>query len=411
MRITAADAGSLQSSTFLQSSFWASFKASFGWKALAFSFQREDDEPARSLSVLLRRLPLGLSFAYVPHGPDCEQPAGEQGALLVDLARGLRKELPGGCLFLRFDPAWHEREAPADDATGTLAAGAGGGAEQSAAQALSAAPAAVPRAAAPSAQALPATDPPDAARPNPQREVARPVYGKPLRKGSDVQPPDTVLIDLSRSREELLAGMKAKWRYNIKLAEKKGVAVADEGLAALDDFYALYTATSKRDGIALHPKGYYRRLFELAAGLSADGRAHAGSPRADLRLWVARHEGQALAAIVTLFYGDEAVYLYGASGDEKRNLMPAYALQWAAMRAAKDSGCLRYDLYGIPPADDPAHPMAGLYRFKTGFGGELLHYAGSWDYVYRPFAYAILRLMERARLWWHKNLKKKLSLR
>ncbi|HAE22426.1 MAG TPA: peptidoglycan bridge formation protein FemAB [Spirochaetaceae bacterium] len=382
MRITPVDAGALAASTFLQSSFWAAFKASFGWKALAFGFQLDDDDRPRGLSVLLRRLPLGLSFAYVPHGPDCYPPAEEQGSVLVALARALRKELPKGCLFLRFDPAWHEREAPAADSSEVPAAEASGSAE-----------------------------PPLDAAPAARRNVARPVYGKPLRKGSDVQPPDTVLIDLSRSPEELLAGMKSKWRYNIKLAEKKGVTVSDEGLAALDEFYALYTATSKRDGIALHPKAYYRRLFELAAADMGSPRAMEGLPRADIRLWVARHEGQALAAIVTMFYGDEAVYLYGASGDEKRNLMPAYALQWAAMRAAKDAGCLRYDLYGIPPVEDPAHPMAGLYRFKTGFGGELLHYAGSWDYVYRPLIYAILRSMERARLWWHKVLKKKMFLR
>jgi lipid II:glycine glycyltransferase (peptidoglycan interpeptide bridge formation enzyme) len=383
MRVRPADAGALASSAFLQSSFWASFKASFGWKALAFSCQAEGDGSAFGLSVLLRRLPLGLSFAYVPHGPDRDTPAADQARMLVDLARGLRKELPRGCLFLRFDPAWHEREAPASEEY------------PSAAKASAAEPGALePGALEPGAEAMPVAP----------RKVKRPVYARPLRKGSDVQPPDTVLIDLSRSPEELLSGMKSKWRYNIKLAEKKGVAVADEGLAALDEFYGLYTATSKRDGIALHPKGYYRRLFELAAG-------YAGSPRADIRLWVARHEGQALAAIVTLFYGEEAVYLYGASGDEKRNLMPAYALQWAAMRAARDAGCKRYDLYGIPPSDDPGHPMAGLYRFKTGFGGELLHYAGSWDYVYRLLPYAILRTLERARLWWHKVLKKKLSLR
>lgn len=390
MRITPADAGALASSAFLQSSFWAAFKASFGWRAYAFHFQAKGDERSRGLSVLLRRLPLGLSFAYVPHGPDIDTPSHEQGRLLIDLARGLRKELPTGCLFLRFDPSWHESEAQA-------AGPAAGEADDAQAAGDSAADAGSVAG--------------SVAMPPARRNVARPVYAKPLRKGSDVQPPDTVLIDLSQSHDELLAGMKSKWRYNIKLAEKKGVAVADEGLAALDEFYALYTATSKRDGIALHPKAYYRRLFELAAADMGAPRANEGSPRADLRLWVARHEGQALAAIVTLFYGEEAVYLYGASGDEKRNLMPAYALQWAAMRAAKEAGCLRYDLYGIPPADDPAHPMAGLYRFKTGFGGELLHYAGSWDYVYRPLIYAILRTLERARLWWHKVLKKKLSLR
>jgi len=126
---------------------------------------------------------------------------------------------------------------------------------------------------------------------------------------------------------------------------------------------------------------------------------------------VARHEGRALAAIITVFHGTEAIYLYGASSDEGRNLMPAYALQWEAIRAARDAGCRSYDLYGIPPSDDPGHPMAGLYRFKTGFGGEVRHYAGAWDYVYRPVAYRAFRLAERGRLFWHKVVRKKVGRR
>jgi lipid II:glycine glycyltransferase (peptidoglycan interpeptide bridge formation enzyme) len=87
--------------------------------------------------------------------------------------------------------------------------------------------------------------------------------------------------------------------------------------------------------------------------------------------------------------------------------MPAYALQWAAMRAAKAAGCTRYDLFGIPPTDDPAHPMSGLYRFKTGFGGEIAHRAGSWDYPLLGIGYSLFRAAEGARIWWFKDFRKR----
>jgi lipid II:glycine glycyltransferase (peptidoglycan interpeptide bridge formation enzyme) len=212
-----------------------------------------------------------------------------------------------------------------------------------------------------------------------------------------------VLIDLQPSEEAILAAMKAKWRYNVRLAEKKAVTVEEAGIEAVHEFYDLYRATSRRDNIALHPESYYAHLFSLAAERRAAGIP--GTP--DIRLMIARHEGQALAAIVTLFHGKCATYLYGASSDEKRNLMPAYALQWAAMRAAKAAGCTRYDLFGIPPTDDPAHPMSGLYRFKTGFGGEIAHRAGSWDYPLLGIGYSLFRAAEGARIWWFKDFRKR----
>jgi lipid II:glycine glycyltransferase (peptidoglycan interpeptide bridge formation enzyme) len=170
----------------------------------------------------------------------------------------------------------------------------------------------------------------------------------------------------------------------------------------LSTFYRLYEETSKRDRIALHPESYYRRLFELAST-----RNQGGGRRPDLRIWTARHEGDAIAAIITIFWGGQAVYLYGASSNEKRNLMPAYALQWAAIRAAKAAGCGEYDFYGIPPTAAPDHPMAGLYRFKTGFGGRIIHRPGSWDFPLRPMAYSAFRKAEALRLWYYKDFRKR----
>jgi lipid II:glycine glycyltransferase (peptidoglycan interpeptide bridge formation enzyme) len=215
------------------------------------------------------------------------------------------------------------------------------------------------------------------------------LHGSFRRAGADIQPPDTVVIDLKPSEDDLLAAMKSKWRYNVRLADKKGVAVRRLDAEGLDAFYGLYEETSKRDRIAIHGRDYYAALF-----------AHAAEYRfgkQELRLYVAEHADRPIAAIITLFRGEEATYLYGASSDSGRNLMPAYALQWRAMRDAREAGCTRYDLFGIPPQEDASHPMAGLYRFKTGFGGEVLHRAGSWDYAYRSATTAAFRLAEAFR--------------
>jgi hypothetical protein len=302
--------------------------------------------------VILRPLGPGLSFAYVPWGPELpeEFSAGAAGAgaaeavgtgeageakrqqALEALAAALKPLLPPHTAFIRFDPPWHTQ-------------GAG--------------------------DAPPALD--------------RPF----LRAAADVQPPDTVILDLAPEPEAILGAMKPKWRYNIGLAEKKGVAISREDQGGLDTFYALLEETARRDGIAVHHIAYYRALFDHARNYPGAGQ--------EIRLYAARHEGDALGAIVTLFRGKDAVYLYGASSGHKRNLMAPYALQWKAISDARAAGCLFYDFFGIPPNEDPRHPMAGLYRFKTGFGGRIIHRPGSWDYVYKPLFYRLFRTAEGLR--------------
>jgi lipid II:glycine glycyltransferase (peptidoglycan interpeptide bridge formation enzyme) len=354
--------------SFLQSGFWGDFKAEHGQKPMRFAVEASAD--CADLLVLVRPIGAGFCLAYVPCGPEIELPESERSPFLAELSEALRPFLPRRCLFIRFDPPWYAIER---------------------AVAVDAEEEGDPQAAA-SARSL-------------EVERMRPSLDKPLRKAViDVQPPDTVIVDLSASEDAILAGMKSKWRYNIRLAEKKGVSVEEAGVEAIPVFYRLYGETSQRDKIALHSEGYYRRLFSLAG--ERRSRAEPGTP--DIRLWIAKAEGRALAANVTLFNGRQAFYLFGASSDEKRNLMPTYALQWAAMRAAKSAGCLQYDLYGISPTDDPSHAMGGLYRFKTGFGGAIAHRAGSWDYPMSTFAYGLFRAAEGARAWWYKDLKKRL---
>ncbi len=224
----------------------------------------------------------------------------------------------------------------------------------------------------------------------------------------DIQPPDTTQVDLTRTEEEILAAMKNKWRYNVNLAKRKGVQIQKISGNSLnlsdfvDIFYDLYKETSARDGIAMHAKAYYKDLLELSAQ-----EAQKGSDVPQVNLYVASHEGDNLGAIMTLFSKTESVYLYGCSSNKKRNLMPNFLLQWTAMSDAKAYGSRYYDMYGMPPTDDPSHPMHGLYLFKTGFGGRNVHRAGSYDVPLKGI-YKLCVLAEGARAFWHKKILKKI---
>ena len=344
-----AASGRPDGESFMQSAFWARFKASTGWKAHSIDTNLPG---GGSVTALVRPLGMGFSFCYVPHGPRLPAGLEDPQAFLESLAARIASRVGGRLLFVRFDLAWS----------------ADGEAGASLLDSLSSR------------------------------------RGK-LRRGAAVQVPDTTLLDIEKSEDKILAGMKPKWRYNIRLAEKKGVEVKREGVEAIETFYALYLETARRDGIAIHPLSYYRELFAAAEREAASGTI----PRPVLSVWVARHEGKPIAAIITLFHGQQAIYLYGASSGEQRNLMPAYALQWHAIEAAKAEGCSEYDFFGIPPDSDPSHPMAGLYLFKTGFGGDILHRVGSVDFPCMPLAYAIFRKAESIRLFWFKRVKKVLK--
>jgi lipid II:glycine glycyltransferase (peptidoglycan interpeptide bridge formation enzyme) len=303
--------------SFLQSAFWGTFKARFGWTAHAF-LADWGEWGERPLLTLRRSLGLGVSFVYIPWGPELpEMDAASHQAALEELSRALRPFYRDSA-FIRFDPPWYTCGA----------------------------------------------------------ETFPPALEKPLTRAAvDVQPPDSVLVNLNRPAATILESMKPKGRYNIRLAAKKGVAVRLAEETELPVFYRLFQETARRDGIAIHSFDYYRTLFSLSR------EAQSGQ---ELRLYIAGEGGEDLAAIIVLIRGPQAVYLYGASSDSRRNLMAPYALQWKAMEDAQSAGCLEYDLFGIPPRDDPSHPMSGLYRFKTNFGGTIIHRCGSWDYPCRP---------------------------
>lgn len=198
----------------------------------------------------------------------------------------------------------------------------------------------------------------------------------------NIQPPRTIIVDLSDREEVILARMKQKTRYNIRLAEKKGVTVRpwDD----IDAFHRMMLITGGRDGFGIHSRDYYKRAYEL---LYAKGMGE---------ILVAEYAGKPLAALFVARNGKRAYYLYGASTDEERNRMPTYLLQWEAMKWAKARGCKEYDLWGVPDEDEEMleanfetrHAgLWGVYRFKRGFGGELKRAAQAMDRVYNPLLY------------------------
>jgi len=193
-----------------------------------------------------------------------------------------------------------------------------------------------------------------------------------------IQPPRTILVDLRSSEADILAAMKQKTRYNIRLAEKKGVAVRMGTAADLPVFHALMQMTGQRDSFGIHDFAYYRAAYELFAPTQA-------------ALIMADYEGKPLAGVMVFTWGETAAYLYGASSNEERQRMPTYAAQWAAMCWAKARGCNTYDLWGIPDAPEAeleAHftdrtgDLWPVYRFKRGFGdrvyNRLLHRLYQW---------------------------------
>ena len=193
------------------------------------------------------------------------------------------------------------------------------------------------------------------------------------------------MIDLRPEPDELLAAMKSKWRYNIRLARRKGVEIRAGTVDDLTKFYEMYAATGRRDGFLIRPEPYYLDVWShfLAAG------------RAEMLL--AEVDGEPVAGLILFWFGSTAWYMYGASTGQHRQLMPNHALQWAAICQARDRGCTRYDMWGAPDRFDEADRLWGVYRFKQGFGGQVIQGVGAFDYpvhrwLYRAFTTALPQL-------------------
>ena len=187
----------------------------------------------------------------------------------------------------------------------------------------------------------------------------------------DLIPRETLYINLSLSEENLLAGMKQKGRYNIKLAERNGIKVfEDKSKEAVYRFYSIVREASQRDDFALEPISFFEHLTAVL------------SPAGHARFLFSEHEGDRLGTALLINYGQRATYLYGGISNQKRNLMSGYALQWAAIKMAKESGCDTYDFYGFDPFRSPDHQYARFSQFKSQFGGKPISFIGAHDYFF-----------------------------
>lgn len=192
------------------------------------------------------------------------------------------------------------------------------------------------------------------------------------------------VLNIQPEEKEILAGMKEKWRYNIRLAGRKGVTVRrGEGQADLDAFYQIYETTSERDQFFIHSKAFYAEIMRL---YNQDDR---------FALFLAEYEGQPIAGIIVIRYGRWSWYMYGASSNEQRNLMPNHLLQWNGMQWARSHGCWYYNFRGIPDVLEEGQELWGVYVFKRGFGGYAIRALETHDLVYQPLVYNLyMRLLE-----------------
>ena len=308
----------------LQSWGWGELKASMGWHPLRLALWDTERQHMVAIAQVLCRsvthVPLWAGhLAYIPKGPvlDWSQPLLCE-ALFRQLDTELRRQ---GALALRMEP----RAASSESITKQLAA-------------------------------------------------------LQFQPAPAIQPVRTILLDLTCDEETLLARMKEKWRYNVRLAERKGVRVrVAQTMEDVQSWYSLLQTTSKRDRFAIHTLDYYQQVWRCFV------------PRGQVRLLLAEYNGQLLAGIFIGLMAKQAIYLYGASSNEQRHLMPNYLLQWEAIRWAKQEGAVEYDFWGIPETDDEHEAMAGVYRFKSGWGGEVVRFGGGFERTYRPLAMRLVR--------------------
>jgi len=349
---------------FLQTYEWGQVKAKYGWSPLyaiwtsdgKFSVSKEIDNWSLNTDhciaaalVLKKTIPMGgmsarLSILYAPKGPLLDWTnASLRNRVLNDLQSFARKQ---GAIFLKMDP---------DVVLGT---------------------------------GLPSSEE-DVIDPH-GRAVTSELKQRGWRYSSDqIQFRNTVLIDLSPPEEELLARMKQKTRYNVRLAEKKGVALRVGKQENLGMLYKMYAETSVRDGFVIRDEGYYKTVWELfmAGGESSIVQGQWSMPLAEPL--IAEVDGEPVAAIFVFYFAGHAYYVYGMSRAAHREKMPAYLLQWEAMKRAKSKGCTVYDLWGAPGIFAESDSMWGVYRFKEGLGGKVVRTLGAWDFTPNPFWYKL----------------------
>ncbi|MGC7871726.1 lipid II:glycine glycyltransferase FemX [Desulfosporosinus sp. SYSU MS00001] len=312
----------------LQSWEWGEIKSHTGWLPWRLVVE-EDGELVAAVSILERKIPvLGIPIFYASRGPVLDWKNTALFDVVLAEIRKLAKKR--GAVFLKVDP-----------------------------------------------------DIPSSEKELEQFLVARGFRSAETGKGFEgVQPKYVFRLDISPDEEALLSNMHQKTRYNIRLAQKKGVQIRRGTREDLPEFYRVLKETTERDQFLVRAYSYFKDLYDslVPAGLG--------------ELFIGEFEGKVIAGTLAFVIGDKAWYIYGASSNSYRNVMPNYLIQWEMIRWAKSLGCALYDFRGVPGHLTEDNPLYGLYRFKKGFNGEYTEFIGEWDLVYRPFVYFLWNHLE-----------------
>ncbi|MCE9644873.1 MAG: peptidoglycan bridge formation glycyltransferase FemA/FemB family protein [Chloroflexi bacterium] len=339
----------LPDSHFLQTWEWAQVKAKYGWIPQPFIWRADHGGVAAAVMILKKQIlsrgfVMYLSILYAPKGPLMDwNNIPLRTRVLNDLQTFAKKQ---SAIFLKIDP---------DVVLGRGVPAGEGDVIDSAGQVV-------------------------------RSELTRRGWNY---SSDQIQFQNTVLVDLSASEDEMLARMKPKTRYNVRLAEKKGVVVRAGSLDDLPMLYKMYAETSVRDGFVIRDQDYYLTVWQTFMQTQQPSAVPL----------IAEVEGEPVAAIFLFKFAGRAWYVYGMSRALHREKMPTYLLQWEAMRRAQADGCAVYDLWGAPEVFDESDSMWGVYRFKEGLGGEVVRTLGAYDFApnklwYKLYAEVMPRVLD-----------------
>ncbi len=319
----------------LQTWEWGQVKSRFGWKSYPLLWHSETGEVTAAALLLQRKLALGtfslpLSVMYVPRGPLLNWSDRPLAKRVMDDLEAFARD--NNAIFVKIDP--------------DLPLGYGIPGEEG------------------SQDHQPGLDQ--------QANLANRGW---IFSDEQIQFRNTVTVDLTEDEHALLMRMKSKTRYNIRLAERRGVSVRPGGAEDIDLLYQMYAHTAVRDDFLIRGKAYYQTVWEafFNAGLAEP--------------LIAEVEGEPVGGAVIFRFGGRAWYMHGMSLDAHREKMFNYRLQWEAMLRAKAAACHTYDMWGAPDAFTEDDPLWGVYRFKDGFGGQVVRTLGAWDFPVKRFYY------------------------
>jgi len=327
----------------LQTWEWSQVKAKYGWQAMPFVWQGGTGNPVAAAMVLKRSLPAGgfarkMCVLYIPKGPLMDWDDAPLRLRVLDDLHAFAKHQ--GAIFIKIDP---------DVVLGVGVPGAEQALEVSNGQAV-------------------------------RSELEQKGW---IFSQDQIQSRNTVLIDLAPSEDKLLNQMKQKSRYNVRLAQKKGVTVRAGTVDDLPLLYRMYAETSLRDGFLIREEGYYQTVWRSFMGIFSP----ASSFQPFTEPLIAEVDSEPVGAVSMFYFAGQAIYLLGMSRETHREKMPNYLLQWEAMRRAKALGCRLYNLWGAPDEFNESDDLWGVFRFKEGLGGYVSRTLGAWDFTPNPLLY------------------------